>query len=171
MVEWWRLLRWYAWMCSSIPGEMIFYFHYSFFIRVFEAALFADHWELCVVSSDISFLFSIFVFRFLFIIFCCWSSNFLIISFFYAARLFALLLVSRMINFGAKIMISSLRSQINRVFHCKVINLNYSSLQVFGTFYQTDEYVVLELQTLQRSRRQCIGHEYIAYGLELMQMN
>ena len=32
-----------------------------FFIRVFEAALFADHWEICVDSSDISFLFSIFV--------------------------------------------------------------------------------------------------------------
>ena len=44
-------------LCGSIPGGMIFYFHYFFFIRVFEAALFADHWEICVVSSDISFLF------------------------------------------------------------------------------------------------------------------
>ena len=99
-------------MCGSIPGGMIFYFHYFFFIRVFEAALFADHWEICVVSTDISFFF---------INFCCGSSNLLIISFFYAASLVALLLVSRMKNFGAKIMISSLRSQINRVFNCKVI--------------------------------------------------
>ena len=75
----------------------------------------------------------------------------MIISFFYAASLVALLLVSHMINVGAKIMISSLRSQINRVFNCKVINLNYGSLQLFGTFYQTDEYVFLELNTMHRS--------------------